>query len=177
MTNSSDQGGAAVPGAVPIAARFDPERWAREFGVDVAVAVSELPDRTSPDDWPEAMLVTASELSAIIEPRILPELETAFESGKEEGVDLFRFGPEYTARHHRVIMASVSLGKWMSAALDDANVCEEMKADIREWFSAGEPVLNWNASATEARRAETPQSDSVHDGAVGASPDARKGPA
>jgi hypothetical protein len=29
--------------------------------------VQELPDRTSPDDWPEAMLVTAAELRDIIE--------------------------------------------------------------------------------------------------------------
>lgn len=29
--------------------------------------VAELPDRTSPDDWPEAMLVTADELTAIVE--------------------------------------------------------------------------------------------------------------
>lgn len=28
--------------------------------------VAELPDRTSPEDWPEAMLVTADELSFII---------------------------------------------------------------------------------------------------------------
>lgn len=28
--------------------------------------VAELPDRTSPDDWPDAMLVTADELSQII---------------------------------------------------------------------------------------------------------------
>lgn len=41
---------------------------------------------------------------------------------------------------HRAVMASVHLGKWMSAALDDPDVCEDMKADIREWFSAGEPV-------------------------------------
>lgn len=39
----------------------------------------------------------------------------------------------------RLIMAEVRLGRWMSAALDDPNVCDEMKADIREWFSAGEP--------------------------------------
>ena len=32
------------------------------------------------------------------------------------------------------------LGKWMSAALDDPNVCEEMKNDIRAWFSAGQPL-------------------------------------
>lgn len=134
---------------------FDSERWAREFAVDIAVAVSELPDRTSPDDWPEHMLVTASELSLIIEARILPELESAFESGKEEGADLIRFSPEYMARHHRVIMSSVRVGKWLSAALDDNNVCEEMKADIRDWFSAGEPVLHWNAQAIETGTAET----------------------
>lgn len=28
------------------------------------------------------------------------------------------------------------LGKWMSAALDDPNVCAEMKADITSWFNA-----------------------------------------
>lgn len=40
----------------------------------------------------------------------------------------------------RAVMASVSLGAWMSAALDDPAVCAAMKADIQEWFSAGEPV-------------------------------------
>lgn len=29
--------------------------------------VADLPDRTSPDDWPEAMLVTGEELSAILQ--------------------------------------------------------------------------------------------------------------
>lgn len=41
---------------------------------------------------------------------------------------------------HRAVVASVKLGAWMSAALDDPQVCDEMKADIREWFSAGEPM-------------------------------------
>ena len=40
----------------------------------------------------------------------------------------------------RAVMASTSLGAWMSAALDDPAVCDAMKADIQEWFSAGEPV-------------------------------------
>lgn len=30
--------------------------------------------------------------------------------------------------------ASDKLGAWMSAALEDDNVCEEMKMDIRNWF-------------------------------------------
>jgi hypothetical protein len=49
-------------------------------------------------------------------------------------------------RDHENIMASVALGKWMAAALDDPQVCEEMKADIRRWFGAGEPVAAENLS-------------------------------
>ncbi len=37
--------------------------------------------------------------------------------------------------------ASLSVGKWMSAALDDPDVCDEMKADINEWFNAFGPPL------------------------------------
>lgn len=40
----------------------------------------------------------------------------------------------------RSVMASVALGAWMSAALEDAGVCDAMKSDIREWFDAGEPL-------------------------------------
>lgn len=32
------------------------------------------------------------------------------------------------------------VGSWLSAALDDPSVCEEMKADIREWFEGGGSV-------------------------------------
>jgi hypothetical protein len=32
------------------------------------------------------------------------------------------------------------VAKWLSAALEDPLTCEEMKADIRAWFDAGEPV-------------------------------------
>lgn len=34
------------------------------------------------------------------------------------------------------------LGKWLSAAMDDPNVCDAMKADINAWFNAGQPVPN-----------------------------------
>jgi hypothetical protein len=33
--------------------------------------VAELPDRNSPEDWPEAMLVTSNELRAIISDRLV----------------------------------------------------------------------------------------------------------
>lgn len=52
----------------------------------------------------------------------------------------------------RAVMASVKLGSWMSAALDDVAVCEAMKADIREWFSAGEPMEILTAAITALRQ-------------------------
>ena len=45
------------------------EVWAenaREIADLIVRDVAELPDRTSPVDWPEAMLVTAEELHAVI---------------------------------------------------------------------------------------------------------------
>lgn len=33
---------------------------------------------------------------------------------------------------------NAKIAKWLSAALDDPNVCQEMKADIREWFRCQE---------------------------------------
>ncbi|PZQ55755.1 MAG: hypothetical protein DI555_06935 [Novosphingobium pentaromativorans] len=41
--------------------------------------------------------------------------------------------------------ASIAMGTWLSAAYDDPDVCDAMKADIREWFSAGEPFENMAA--------------------------------
>jgi hypothetical protein len=52
---------------------------------------------------------------------------------------------------HRAVMASVKLGAWMSAALDDPNVCDAMKADIQEWFSAGEPMETLGQALADAR--------------------------
>ncbi|MCW7544860.1 hypothetical protein N7I30_13715 [Aurantimonas litoralis] len=40
---------------------------------------------------------------------------------------------------HDVVRADEKLGAWLAAALDDENVCAEMKADIAAWFAAREP--------------------------------------
>lgn len=42
------------------------EAWAVGIAAQVALEVSELPDRTSPEDQPHMMLVSASELIEII---------------------------------------------------------------------------------------------------------------
>jgi hypothetical protein len=65
--------------------------------------------------------------------------------------------PEKGATGPRVVRwrkASVALGAWMSAALDDPAVCDAMKADIREWFSAGEPFEGMALAATNAGQVE-----------------------
>lgn len=36
----------------------------------------------------------------------------------------------------KFLAASDTLGRWMSAALDDPKVCKEMKEDIDKWFEA-----------------------------------------
>lgn len=54
--------------ALPQDAEPEPDYWIDE----VLCAVAELPDRTSPDDWPDAMLVTAEELRAILKRRLHP---------------------------------------------------------------------------------------------------------
>lgn len=64
---------------------------------------------------------------------------------------------------HRSIMASVQLGKWMSAALDDPNVCDAMKADIKEWFSAGEPLQIMTAALSRFRDNRDEMKDALSD--------------
>lgn len=58
--------------AAPPAATFDREEVAKVADLIVR-DVAELPDRTSPDDWPEAMLVTGEELHALIVERFSVE--------------------------------------------------------------------------------------------------------
>ncbi len=50
----------------PIASEEMKAQLAQEVAETVCRDVAELPDRTSPEDWPEAMLVTADELQLIV---------------------------------------------------------------------------------------------------------------
>ena len=44
----------------------------------------------------------------------------------------------HALKKHRLQDANKRIAKWLSAALDDPQVCEEMKADIRAWFEVQE---------------------------------------
>lgn len=39
-------------------------------------------------------------------------------------------------QHNALRAANEKIGAWFSAALDDPNVCAEMKADLKAWFDA-----------------------------------------
>lgn len=63
-----------------------------------------------------------------------------------DGEMLFQPPAELIAEHARIAErgrlneACDALGAWMSAALDDQNVCAAMKADIQAWFDVGQPA-------------------------------------
>lgn len=65
--------------------------------------------------------------------RIIGEPEQPTERG--EAVATRSMPPE----RDEVVAASLALGSWMSAALDDPSVCVEMKRDINRWFDAAMP--------------------------------------
>lgn len=46
--------------------------------------IAELPDRTSPDDWPEAMLVTSGELDLILREELDEPTPTTFRDGSHD---------------------------------------------------------------------------------------------
>lgn len=71
---------------------------------DVIRQVAELPDRTSPDDWPEAMLVTADELRIILgAARVAPGGASAWQdiaTAPKDGTWILAYGIDGTV--HRV---------------------------------------------------------------------------
>jgi hypothetical protein len=52
------------------------------------------------------------------------------------------------AQRPAVQKADYKIGWWLSAALEDPAVCEEMKADINAWFEAHQPGLVMSVSDT-----------------------------
>lgn len=105
------------------AAHAETDRLQRELDITNADHVAlwlEANDPYDGDAWLAIQIVEAHE-------RAVAALSTADHATiAEERVTRWR-------------QASVALGAWMSAALDDPKVCAAMKSDIQEWFSAGEP--------------------------------------
>ena len=62
---------------------------------------------------------------------------------------------------HEAVQASVAVGGWLSAALDDPNVCDVMKADINRWFSAGFLYLDEVRKLMQTDRIEADRAELV----------------
>lgn len=77
--------------------------------------VAELPDRTSPDDWPDAMLVTADELATILSEELADHLLHALAEPQlqEKKGDVTRVEP--AGRSERPRTAELKSGNAASA--------------------------------------------------------------
>lgn len=117
------------------------ERWPAWIG-RVIQAVQEIPDRTSPEDFPEAMLVTADELAQIlaVEGERAPESATNGDEHSEIGWLIEMPGPVWwnggPVTYGCVIWTPASLDAVRFARKDDAEA-----VIARLGF--------WNAHATE----------------------------
>lgn len=65
---------------------------AREIACRLAIDVAELPDRTSPDDYPNHLLVTAGELIDMVEGRLARALDSEWNAGVEAATAWHRDG-------------------------------------------------------------------------------------
>jgi hypothetical protein len=59
------------------------------------------------------------------------------------------------AEVERLREANERVGSWLSAALEDPGVCQEMKSDIEAWFAALQPTPpSWGAAGVQMTIAE-----------------------
>ena len=117
--------------------------------------VAELPDRTSPDDWPEAMLVTAEELHLIVTDHLTALASPTFAAGVEAAVSEFRDALAATP----FLQDRLAKGQQFNAYESADNEDEEDPLDWEYFLSLG-PITNcvqimriegeWRAKLIEA---------------------------
>lgn len=96
----------------------------------IARDVAELPDRSSPPDWPLAMLVTADELTEIVERHLADALERS-EAGRVQGLE--EAAKVADAHRGRAAKERVQRGRRLSMlppAVRDEILAEERGEDI-----------------------------------------------
>lgn len=96
------------------------EEWAEDIAIGISKDVAELPDRSSPDNWPDAMLVTHDELRMICSRAISSALEAAYQEGlKDENERCAKIFDRHAAETLRKGLSknnAVSLQNWQHAA-------------------------------------------------------------
>lgn len=82
--------------------KVGPEVLAKHFARCIVLRVAELPDRTSPEDWPEAMLVTADELTEIVESELVENIREGAARPADPGMrEALRIAEEVAAQQER----------------------------------------------------------------------------
>ena len=98
---------------------------AHEIADAVVKRVAELTDRSSPDDWPEAMLVTGAELHAIVADEItnrLAQHAASIAEVKTRLVELEKSIPALLTKSHRLnpLLTSAGAKRRASAGIKPA---------------------------------------------------------
>ena len=97
--------------------------YAQTLAQAICLDVAELPDRTSPHDWPDAMLVTADELTEIVIRQSQERMEERVRAETERCAAL--------ADDHSF---ALDIDTWMTMTKKDisAYACRSVAAAIRE---------------------------------------------
>jgi chromosome segregation ATPase len=116
-----------------------------KFRYDVGVLEDKLDGANSRAERAEAEvkrlmgLLDGEEADVLIQQERAERAEVTRDYYLEKGAAAVSRAERAEARERALREASDKLGAWMSAALDDPTVCEEMRRDIREWFAALNP--------------------------------------
>jgi hypothetical protein len=81
----------------------------------------------------------------VFEPHVVHEL---FQGSFDPGF-YGRMAARKCQELRKIRTASEKVGAWLSAALEDPKVCDEMKADVNEWFEAVFPVAEKSAPPSD----------------------------
>lgn len=127
--------------------------------------VAELPDRTSPEDWPEAMLVTGDELAGIIRKALAQAQPVAVPDGEPRF--FIEHGVIHDSKIGRHVISSVSMeedfGEKIQATVDTLN---ELDASAKPSVIAEDPFV-WRGYtredvANQAKKNLAPMREQTH---------------
>ncbi len=113
--------------------------------------IAELPDNNSPEDWHEAMLVTAEELAMIIERHCSGAVDD-IAAERQRQIDKEGWTPEHDDQHGAGELA-IAAALYAAAPVDLRTV---ERCDCGAVESVGDPWPWWNATDVSGGRGEFP---------------------
>lgn len=121
----------------PAVSEDDP--WQDRLAAAIVQAVAELPDRTSPDDWPDAMLVTADELSSIVRAAAEREIHALRQErdGARQEIDRLRSAQAAAQRLLRLWKEIVATAPHDEQGQKDARVLQRRADELSAVLTQG----------------------------------------